>query len=261
MISEFFKSKIFLKNLALSIALFILIVLFTTLVLNLYTRHGSEKPLPSFIGMEVFKIDELMDDLDLQYEITDSVFDINMKPGRIYDQHPLAGSLVKYDRKIRFSIYSSTPVMAVVPDVTDQSVRNAQGELLECGFVIGKISYVASEYTNLVLAQEYKGKPISSGVKLPKGSLIDLVVGRSGSAERSKVPDLIGLTYKESSKFIKDALLNVGSVVYDNTVITSSDTIKAIVYKQTPVSNEGTMISLGSNVNIWLTTDYTKLSQ
>lgn len=261
MISEFFKSKIFYKNLALSVALFIVIILFTTIVLNLYTRHGSEKPLPSFVGMDVSGIEELMDELDFQYEITDSVFDINMKPGRIYDQHPIAGSLVKSDRKIRFSIYSSTPIMAVVPDVTDQSVRNAQGELLECGFVIGKISYVTSEYTNLVLSQEYKGKVVQAGIKLPKGCLIDLVVGKSGSAERTKVPDLLGLTYLESNNYLKDALLNMGSAAYDNSVITSSDSIKAIVYKQNPASDDGTTISLGSSVNVWLTIDYSKLTQ
>lgn len=259
MVKEFLKSQIFYKNLALSFVGFIVIIILTALILNIYTRHGSEKPLPSFVGMDLSHVAEVMADLDLRYEVSDSIFDIKMSPGRIYDQHPAAGSMVKKERMIQLSVFSSTPVLAEVPDLKDQSVRNAQGELLENGFSIGKISYIPSEFTNLVLEQKFNGKTVSPGFKLPKGSAIDLVIGKNGSADRTKIPDLSGLSIKEAKSYAQGIMLNIGSVLYDNTITSEADTIKAVVFKQSPVASDSYTLPLGSSIDVWLTTDYTKI--
>lgn len=256
---EFFKSKFFYRNLLLSIAAFIFLILFTVLILNLFTRHGSEKPLPSLIGLNIIEAQVLLEDLDYRYEVTDSVFMLKMAPGRIYDQNPVAGSMVKGNRKIRLSIYSTTPVMAAVPDVIDQSIRNAEGELLESGFVIERITYVPSDFTNLVLQQKYKGATIASGVKLPKGSAIELVVGRSGAGDVTKVPDLSGLSLGEAKAYAQSVQINIGNVLDDGTVKSDADSLKAVVFKQSPRASEQATVRLGSVVDIWITTDYTKI--
>ena len=256
---DFLKSKTFLKNLALSIAAFFIFLMVTVGIMNFYTRHGSEKPMPNVVGMQINTIEKVMDNLDFRYEISDSVFDLKMTPGRIYDQDPAAGSKVKTDRMVRLSVYSSVPILATVPDIKDQSVRNAEGELRESGFTIGKVKYVASEYTNLVLEQKCNGHDCVAGTKLPKGSAIDLVVGRSGSSDRTKIPNLSGLRLVEAKSYSATVFLNIGAAVFDSEIKTATDSSKAVVYKQSPTFNEDATLPYGSTVDIWLTNDYTKI--
>lgn len=256
---DFFKSKVFYRNLLLSIAAIVVLILLTVLALNLFTRHGSEKPLPNLIGLNIVEAQVLLEELDYRYEVTDSVYMLKMAPGRIYDQNPAAGSLVKENRKIRLSIYSTTPVLAAIPDVIDQSIRNAEGELLESGFVLERITYVPSDFTNLVLQQKYKGSSISSGAKLPKGSAIELVVGRSGAGDVTKVPDLSGLSLSEAKAYAQSVQINIGNILDDGTVKSDADSLKAVVFKQSPRASEQATVRLGASVDIWITTDYTKI--
>lgn len=258
-IPDFFKSKIFFRNVALSLGIFLFVFLLTVLILNLFTRHGSEKALPNLVGLNIIEAQVLLEELDYRYEVTDSVYMLKMAPGRIYDQNPAAGSLVKTNRKVRLSIYSTTPVLAEVPDVIDQSIRNAEGELLESGFVLEHITYVSSEFTNLVLQQKYKGAQISPKTKLPKGSAIELVVGRSGSGDVTKVPDLSGLSLSEARAYLQSVQINIGVISNDGTIKTEADSTKAIVFKQSPKASEQASVKLGSTVDVWLTTDYTKI--
>ena len=47
--------------------------------------------------------------------------------------------------------------------------------------------------------------------------------------------------------------LNEGALVYDISVRSSSDSVIAKVWKQNPAIDNGSMISLGGYVDLWLT--------
>jgi len=53
--------------------------------------------------------------------------------------------------------------------------------------------------------------------------------------------------------------LSLGTYVYDNTIRTAQDTLRAFVYKQNPEYNGNSTMQLGSAIYLWLTVDSTKM--
>jgi beta-lactam-binding protein with PASTA domain len=142
-----------------------------------------------------------------------------------------------------------------MPDVIDYSIRNARVMLESVGLKVGDLIYVPSEYTNLVLGQHYKGKPIKAGTLLERGATIDILIGKGLSNQTTVIPDLIGLNLHESKKICQDLFLNIGAKIYDTTIISKEDTLNAFIWKQRPMKNNNTRLRLGSSIDIWLTTD------
>ncbi|MFL5729401.1 MAG: hypothetical protein ACJ75J_07925 [Cytophagaceae bacterium] len=65
-----------------------------------------------------------------------------------------------------------------MPRLINGSQHSAELTLRAFGFSIGKIIYVSSPFQNLVLDQEY-----APGLYLPKGTVVDLKVGRGGEED------------------------------------------------------------------------------
>jgi len=146
-----------------------------------------------------------------------------------------------------------------MPQLSELSLRNAQVTLESYGLRVGQLIYIPSEYTQLVLGQHYKGKPIEPGTLIAKGSSIDLLVGQGLSDERTEVPDLKGLTLAEALSLCQSNSLNIDVTLYDDTVATKTDSLNAFVWKQLPEANVGNKLRLGSSLDIWLTIDSTRL--
>ncbi|NJK97863.1 MAG: hypothetical protein HC905_25790 [Bacteroidales bacterium] len=53
--------------------------------------------------------------------------------------------------------------------------------------------------------------------------------------------------------------MNIGAVVYDNSVETYEDSVKAVIWKQQPEYRSNSTISLGSPIDVYLTIDRVKL--
>jgi hypothetical protein len=58
---------------------------------------------------------------------------------------------------------------------------------------------------------------------------------------------------------ITSRYLNVGAVIYDSSIVDFEDSLFAFIWRQRPAYDEGTLINLGSTVDVWLTVDSTKL--
>jgi hypothetical protein len=58
---------------------------------------------------------------------------------------------------------------------------------------------------------------------------------------------------------ILESSLNLGTYIYDNTILTAADTLDAFVFKQNPESKEDATLQIGSAVYLWLTVDSLKL--
>ncbi len=85
--------------------------------------------------------------------------------------------------------------------------------------------------------------------------VVDLVLGRGLSSQRTTLPRLTGLTLDEARNEILGASLNLGAYVFDATVQTGDDSLNAFVFKQNPEYRSEASVQLGSAVYIWLTTD------
>jgi beta-lactam-binding protein with PASTA domain len=105
----------------------------------------------------------------------------------------------------------------------------------------------------------YNGREIQGGDSLQKGSVIDLILGKGLSNQRTSVPDLMGMNIQDAKNRILGASLTLVTSIYDNTITTGQDSLKAFVYKQNPDYNPDATLQLGSSIYLWLTVDSARI--
>lgn len=256
---KFLKSRVFLKHLLLAGILVIVLLFLVMQGLKMYTRHGQANPVPNFSGLTQAEARQTANHYKLEIEIVDSLYINDAAPGAIVDQLPKAGSRVKENRTIFLTVNSTQPEQVTLPQLTDISFRQAQVLIENAGLSIGRISYRPSEYNDLVLEVQKDSAELAVGQKLPKGSTIDLIVGREQGNQVTRLPNLIGLTIPEARETLTDALLNTGVVIYDASVLSAQDSTDARVWRQQPNPRVTGTANLGSSVDLWVTVDELKL--
>ncbi|MGQ1784354.1 PASTA domain-containing protein [Saccharicrinis sp. GN24d3] len=256
---KFLVSKKFFLHIASAVGLVALILISTFITLNIYTHHGENYATPDFSGLTEKQFIDLVQQKKLRYKIIDSVHISEMTPGVVVEQTPKPGSKVKENRTIFFTINAYSAEQVPMPQLVDFSLRNAQVTLESYGLRVGKLIYIPSEYTQLVLGQHYQGKPIEQGVLIAKGSSVDLLVGQGLSDEKTEVPDLFGMTLEEARILCQSNALNINAVIYDDSIPTLEDSARAFIWKQLPEIESGKKLRLGSSLDVWLTIDSFKI--
>ncbi len=194
-LKDYILSVYFWKT-VLGLTIFIIIVLVSvSIYLKLYTRHGQTILTPEFRGMPLQQAQKLAQQKHLNLVVIDSIYEGVGEPGTIVDQTPPTNFHVKKGRSIFVTIKALTPKMIAVPDVTQNSLIQADYDLRRVGLKVGKIKYEFSyNFDNLVLAMLYNGDTLKPGTKLPIGSKIDLIVAKrpsSALAQADTVPDTL----------------------------------------------------------------------
>lgn len=251
-LKEFLTSKIFLKNFVYAVLLTIILIWLTMLVLSFYTNKGENFPTPDFRGLNVGQVEALANDQDFRFVVEDSVYQKDTQPGTVVFQRPAAGHKIKPNRLIYLTLASLLPEQVEVPKLTDVSVRQARVLLESKGFELGNIEYRPSEFNDLVLDQRHDGQSISPGSRLNNGTVIDLVVGKNMAGGETTVPDLFALPLPDARNVLKNKSLTLGSVIYDPSVVTTEDTLNALIWKQIPASDSTKFVSPGLSVDVWL---------
>jgi beta-lactam-binding protein with PASTA domain len=243
----------FLKSLGANLLAIIIsiIVIFTlvSLVLNSYTRHGESLTVPDIRGLKIVDASRVLEEKKLRFVITDSLYFADKPKLSVLEQNPVPQSKVKEGRVIYITINADAAPTILMPNLIDVSMRQASAILLSVGLKPGKLIYKPDIAQNVVLEMLYKGQKISANSKLPKGSVIDLVLGDGLGDADVPMPDLTGLTLEEANNLLSSSSLNMGSVNYQGT-ITDSSSVK--VFRQSPAFNEGMMIKGGHAVDLFL---------
>ena len=92
-------------HIAIIISLFLVLFFgFFFVYLPWSTHHGETIKVPNLKGMSVEKMEELISQNDLEYEISDCTFTADKPPLTILSQYPMPNSLVKSGRKIYITI-------------------------------------------------------------------------------------------------------------------------------------------------------------
>lgn len=258
-LKEFIFSKTFLKHLGLAIAIAIGIIMILLIWLNFYTRHGQARPVPNFIGLTMEETAKLAKKSKMKYQIIDSVYTSAVPKGCIAEQNPKPGFKVKKWRNISLIINAFQPEMVATPDLIHLPIKQAVALIESSGLVLGIKTYKPDLSTNEVLIQLHNGKEIAPNDSLQKGSVIDLVLGKGLSNQKTAVPNLIGMNLEPATDRINGSSLNLGTYIFDNTILTSVDTLNAFVYKQIPEFKDDATIQYGSSMYLWLTVDSLKL--
>lgn len=203
--------------------------------------------------MSVSDASYLASDRGIRIDVTDSVYVRKMGRGLVFSQVPKAGSHVKTGRRILLTINSVSPKKTTMPDLVGFSMRQAKAELMSKGLILRKLRYVEDIATNNVLRQLYRGNDIKAGKSIDSGSEIDLVVGL-GTDGQTYVPDVTGMKYMRAVDAVHDNSLNVAKLRFDKDIRTYSDSLDAVVYKQTPSASDMSVL-MGTEVTLYLSKD------
>ncbi len=227
--------------------LFVGLLFFFIVYLPFSTNHNDTVEVPKVTGKKLDDIQDVLDDHDLRYEVQDSDYVSHLPPLTVVDQFPKAGSIVKEDRKIFVTVVAQTPPMVEMPNMMDYSLRSAQATLQSFGLTLGRVTYKPdSAHRNAVIAQQYNGKNIEAGTRIPHRTKIDIILGDGGNAAPVILPNLIGKTVGDAESIL------IGLGLIKGTVTPDDLPGNAIVKKQEPAFSKGRTIAKGQRVNLWL---------
>ena len=258
-LKEFLKSKVFLRQLGLAAVIGVGMIIVLIIWLNLYTRHGQSRPVPEVRGLTLEDARRTVLKNRMRFTVIDSVYTSFVPRGCIAEQIPLPGHRVKKGRMIKVTINAFNPEMVAVPDLVGLPRRQALSLIETAGLVPGQLNYVPDLTVDFVLKQTIHGREMTPGDSVQKGMVIDLVLGKGLSSQRTSIPSLSGLSLDLARNQILSSSLNLGAYVFDATVADGSDSLAAFVYKQNPEYYPNASVQLGSSVYIWLTIDSLKL--
>lgn len=162
---------------AIGITLAVLIV--ASLLLRIFTRHGKEFPMPSFVGQQAEELTQRGRIEGFVFEVNDHLYEEGKTPGTVLRQDPSAGEKVKKGRKVYLTVASAEPPTIHLPELHNISQRQAQIMIEAQGLILDKIIEKPSPYENLVLDVLYHGHSIASGTEIKMGEKITLVIGKN----------------------------------------------------------------------------------
>ncbi len=254
-------SRTFLRNLLYALGIGLFMAIFTFSCVRIYTNHGKSCAVPDFSDMHIEDARSLVKEKKFRCDVADSLYVATKDPGVVLEQHPKAGSLVKKNRRIFFTLNASGPEKIPMPDLVGITLREGKARLVSSGLVLGRLYYRFDISKNVILEQKLEGEVIEAGDSIAKGTSINLVLGKGLGNDRQMVPDLIGLTEEEAKSKVVNNMFSIGAVVADGTVDEENDTIPPKIFRQRPESDPGVLIPLGSTISIWVTQDSMKLPQ
>ena len=256
---KFLASKTFWKHVAIITGTGVIIMLAIFFGLRTYTDHGVAYAVPDLRGLTVEEAEMVVRARRLRFQVADSVFISQEDRGRVIDQNPPPNFRVKENRTIFLTINAMNPERVPVPDVRGVSLRQAQALIETHGLQVGELKYVPDLAVNNVLNQQYKGKDIKPGDLVIRGENIDLVLGEGLGTRTTFLPDLLLKNHEEARNRILESSLNIGATIYDASVKTREDSLKAFVWRQRPEYSPDLQIRLGSMVDLWLSIDSTRI--
>jgi hypothetical protein len=175
---QYIKSKEFLRTIILVLAISLLLVFGLAKWLNYHTKHDEKIQVPVLEKLSLAETEMLLEEFNLLYVVIDSAsFNPKFPPKSVIEQDPRPGDFVKENRKIYLTLNPSNYRNITIPNVLDQTKRQVVIQLKSQGFRMGKERFIKDIGYDVVRGLEFKGKKISPGDKLPKNSVIDLVLG------------------------------------------------------------------------------------
>lgn len=226
---------------------FIAIIFFYIYLPNT-TKHGDSVKVPDFTGLPSAKLDSAVAANDLRFEVGDSSYSDEYKPLDVIRQFPHAGSLVKPGRKIFVSINRVNPPTVPLPALIEISLINAIATLKSNELKPGFIYYQPSPFKELVLEIQIKGAKVEPGLRVPKGTVVDLIVGDGAGPNDMVARSVIGHTLEAAEKLLSEYNLNLGKVIIPADV----DTTGMIVYVVKQKPEPGDSVRVGHPINLWL---------
>tara|TARA_Y100000991_G_scaffold38135_1_gene26325 strand:+ start:1133 stop:1675 length:543 start_codon:yes stop_codon:yes gene_type:complete len=175
---KFLYSRIFIKQLFISVVIFALITLISIIFLFFYTGQTNYIKVPDLYGLNMSEVEKIIGEKKLNFEVSDSIFyDPAISPNTVVSQTPIKDKEVKKKRKIYLTINPSDFSNVIFPDLIQLTKRAAISQINALDLEMGNIEYVDNIGKDVVLEVKFNDSIIKSGQLIPKKSKIDLVLG------------------------------------------------------------------------------------
>lgn len=188
-----FNSTYIWGNILAIVILVLLLAIGVKFGLDYYTLHGESIVVPNVIHKQYDDAVDIMDKVGLKIEVTDTGYVKDLPPDCILEQSPVGGKRVKSTHVIYVTINAASAPSLVIPDIIDNnSLREAQAQLLSMGFKVGEPEYIPGE-KDWIYGILVNGKHVQAGDRVPADAVIVLQVG-DGTRE---ITDTSGLNEPE----------------------------------------------------------------
>lgn len=175
---RFMTSLAFFKQLAIAGVSTLLFIFCLQWWLGYTTHHDQKIQVPNLDKLTLDEVTQKLEALNLDFIVIDSAsYNPNYPKRSVIDQSPIAGDYVKERRKIYLTLNPSKYRDIVIPDLNGRTKRQASSQLQSIGFKIGNFSYVPDIGKDVVRGIQYKGRTLKPGEKLPKNTVLDLILG------------------------------------------------------------------------------------
>lgn len=175
---KFIYSKMFLIQVIIAVALTVILGFIALQWLDSTTNHDQRIVVPSLSKKSKDEAIAILKEKNLRLKVREDSANYNANYPRfsVVEQNPAPGLMVKENRKIYVTLNPSGYRKMEVPDVINQTRRQAEPLLVASGFKIGTVTFKPN-MSDQVLELRYKGRNLKPGTMLRKTSTIDLIVG------------------------------------------------------------------------------------
>lgn len=194
-LKKYLTSRVFFGQVLIALAIIAVLGYLFMHWLTFTTDHGHEIAVPDLRKLTEEQVEDKLDELDLDYELLDSVdFRGDYPKYSVVEQDPMPGTKVKVGRKVYIKINSSGFSSVRIPDLIDKTYREAVPTLKALGLEAGTITYVPNLGKDMVLEMRYKGRNVKVGDRVLKASKIDLVLGDGKESYQEEAVDSTATT-------------------------------------------------------------------
>ena len=202
---SFKKNRAFWLNLIAMPVVVIAIIFGVLHWLDNYTHHGQSIIVPNVKGLPLQQAEAEFNKKNLKTVVIDSNFVKGMPAGAVLEQKPTSGAKVKTGRTVYLTINTAEMPKVAIPDIIDNSsYRQAEARLRALGFKLTAPEIISGE-KDWVYAVKYLEKELTNGEKIPRESVLTLIIGDDEmKADSLSTDSLIIGTPKETNPVIDE---------------------------------------------------------
>jgi serine/threonine-protein kinase len=208
----------------------IIIFIVDTFIMPYYVNKGGTLIVPNVVGMKEETAKRILDSLHFEPRRGEIRQDNTYPEGYVILQNPSVEQIVKNGRRVYLTI-SGGEQDAIVPSLRGRSIRDAKFALDRAGLRQGAIQYKVSMELpeGTIIIQD-----IPAGNKIKHNSFISFIVSAGESIDSIYVPSLVGKTFGEAVKILKEKGLRTGNIIYQ----INEELLPNTVIDQLPRENE-----------------------
>lgn len=198
----------------------------------------NEVNVPGVVGLSTEEAIRTLKEAGLNSDVSEQRVHNEIEAGYIISQSHEEGDKVKEGFTIKL-VVSSGGIQSIIPNVKQQTLTEARVMIENDGFVVGEVTYAFNDLPeDMIINQTPK-----AGIKMPQGTVVDLVVSQGLETDNLIVPSLETKTIREAESTLNSIGLKLGEISYE---------ISTTIEKGLIISNSkvGTEVEPGTFINI-----------